>query len=152
MNNYLSISEYVKNKFNLNTIVVGGNSFYEKNTSKIFDNYEFIFNLVGKTDLQDLYRLLQDSEFYLGPDSGTLHIASMLKKKIIGLYATSNPYRTGPFKNMSHTINLYPKAVKIYLNSDINSITWGKRVRSREAMNLITIDDVKNKVNEILSV
>ena len=95
---------------------------------------------------------LQDSEFYLGPDSGTLHIASMLKKKIIGLYATSNPYRTGPFKNMSHTINLYPKAVKIYLNSDINSITWGKRVRSREAMNLITIDDVKNKVNEILSV
>ena len=96
--------------------------------------------------------MLHDSEFYLGPDSGTLHIASMLKKKIIGLYATSNPYRTGPFKNMSHTINLYPKAVKIYLNSDINSITWGKRVRNREAMNLITIDDVKNKVNEILSV
>ena len=152
MNNYISISEYVKNKFNINTVVVGGNSFYEKNTSKIFDKYEFIFNLVGKTDLQDLYRLLQDSEFYLGPDSGTLHIASMLKKKIIGLYATSNPCRTGPFKNMSHTINLYPKAVKIYLNSDINSITWGKRVRSREAMNLITIDDVKNKVNEILSV
>ena len=44
----------------------------------------------------------------------------MLKKKIIGLYATSNPYRTGPFKNMSHTINLYPKAVKIYLNKIAN--------------------------------
>ena len=136
----------------MNTIVVGGNSFYEKNASEIFDNYEFIFNLVGKTDLQDLYRLLHNSEFYLGPDSGTLHIASMCKKKIIGLYATSNPYRTGPFKNMSHTINFYPKAVKIYLKSNISSITWGKRVRNREAMKLITIDDVKNKVDEILSV
>ncbi len=151
MSNYISVSEYVKNKFNLNTIVVGGNSVYERNTSKIFDDYGFIFNLVGKTDLQDLYKLLRDSEFYLGPDSGTLHIASMLKKKIIGLYATSNPYRTGPFKNMSHTINQYPKAVKIYLSKDINSVTWGERVRNREAMNLITIDDVKNKVNEILS-
>ena len=67
------------------------------------------------------------------------------------MYATSNPYRTGPFKNMSHTINQYPKAVKIYLSKDINSVTWGERVRNREAMNLITIDDVKNKVNEILS-
>tara|TARA_Y100000996_G_scaffold415131_1_gene408360 strand:- start:380 stop:1402 length:1023 start_codon:yes stop_codon:yes gene_type:complete len=152
MSRYISIAEYVKKNFNINTIIVGGKSDYEKNKSIRFDGYEFIFNLVGKTSLQDLYRLIRDSEFYLGPDSGTLHIASMLKKNVIGLFATSNPYRTGPFRNMTHTINKYPQAINIYLHKDIDSVKWGKRVRNSNAMDLITVDDVKSKVDEILSI
>ncbi len=35
--------------------------------------------------------VLNMSKFYIGPDSGTLHMANMLALPIIGLYATSNP-------------------------------------------------------------
>ena len=74
----------------------------------------------------------------------------MIGKKIIGLYATSNPYRTGPYKNMNYTINKYPDAVKLYKKRNIDNLKWGERVRHKRAMSLIKIEDVREKVDEIL--
>ena len=74
----------------------------------------------------------------------------MLRKKVIGLYATSNPFRTGPYKNMEYIINKYPEAMKLYKNKEISSVKWGERIRNNDAMKLITIDEVKNKIDLIL--
>ena len=80
INNYKVIAEYVKDSFDIDMVVVGGKSNYEIEMSKNLCCTTFIKNLVGKTNLQDLYNLIKKSEFYLGPDSGTLHIASMIGK------------------------------------------------------------------------
>ena len=150
INNYKIISEYVKEKYGIEMILVGGQSKYEREMSEKICTNNYIYNLVGKTKLQDLYRILSKAKFYLGPDSGTLHIASMLRKKVIGLYATSNPFRTGPYKNMEYIINKYPEAMKLYKNKEISSVKWGERIRNNDAMKLITIDEVKNKIDLIL--
>ena len=94
--------------------------------------------------------VLSLSKLYIGPDSGTLHMARMVDIPIIGLYATSNPYRTGPYQRMEYVINKYEEAVEKYLDISDKSIKWGERVRNADAMNLITINDVKDKIKRII--
>ena len=148
--NYKSIIKYLLDNYNIDSVMVGGNSKHELAQSKFLDSEKRLYNLVGKTNLQELYNILKMCELYIGPDSGTLHIASMLDKPIIGLYATSNPDRTGPIGNMEYVINKYSDALKKYNNSEVKSVKWGTRVRNKKAMDLINIKDVTEKIDRIL--
>jgi heptosyltransferase I len=77
-------------------------------------------------------------------------MANMLNLPIIGLYATSNPLRTGPYLNQKYVINKYNEAMLRFLNREANDIKWGERVRDKDAMKLISLNDVKNKIREII--
>ena len=150
INNYITICKYLSDKYDIDSVVVGGKSNYEINESKKIGAEKFIHNLVGKTSLQELYNIIKGCEFYIGPDSGTLHIASMLRKPVIGLFATSNPLRTGPYDNMNYVINKYEIALKKYNNKSIHEVKWGARIRNNQAMSLITQDDVIDMADKIL--
>ena len=150
INNYIAICKYLSDTYDINSVIVGGKSNYEIDESKKIGSEKFIHNLVGKTNLQELYNILKCSKFYIGPDSGTLHIASMLRKPVIGLFATSNPLRTGPYNNMDYIVNKYEIALKKYNNKSINEVKWGARIRNNQAMSLITQKDVIDMVDKIL--
>ena len=150
LKNYKFISKYVFSNYNLKTVIVGGKSNYEVEKSKIFDE-SHIINLVGKTNLHQLCNIIKKCKFYIGPDSGTLHIASMMGKNVVGLYVTSNPDRTGPFNNMNHIINKYPLALMKYKNKEISNAKWGERIREKDAMSLITIDEVGEMIDRIMN-
>ena len=150
INNYITICKYLSDRYDIDSVVVGGKSNYEIDESKKIGAEEFIHNLVGKTNLQELYNIINGCEFYIGPDSGTLHIASMLRKPVIGLFATSNPLRTGPYNNMNYVINKYEIALKKYNNKSIHEVKWGARIRNNQAMSLITQDDVIDMADKIL--
>ena len=77
-------------------------------------------------------------------------MARMVDKPIIGLYATSNPKRTGPYQKLEHVIDKYSEALEKFSSKKKSSVKWGERVRDPNAMNLITIDDVKAKIKEII--
>ncbi len=151
LENYKIISEFLYNKYQTRTVVVGGSSEYEMKKSKTFCGVHYIENFVGKTNLEELYNILKNCHTYIGPDSGTLHIASMLNKPVIGLYATSNPKRTGPYQNMEYTINKYTDALKTFENKSEDDVKWGFRVRNKKAMSLIKIDDVKTMIDKVMT-
>jgi len=52
--------------------------------------------LAGKTNLQQLAALLQRASLVISADSGPLHIASAVGKKVIGIYGPTMPQSTGP--------------------------------------------------------
>ena len=74
----------------------------------------------------------------------------MLNKPVIGLFATSNPERTGPIGNMKYIVNKYPNALMKFYKLSINQTKWGKRIRNKNAMDLITVDEVIKNIDEIL--
>ena len=39
----------------------------------------------------------------------------------------------------------------MFSNKSIKNVKWGERVRDPEAMNLISINDVKNEIRKIIS-
>ena len=149
--NFLTLSEYCKNEYSLNTVLLGKTSKEKSNEIESYlENNQSIINLINKTSLLEMLSILNKSQFYIGPDSGTLHMARMLDLPVIGLYATSNPLRTGPYCKLEYTINKYPQALEAFLDKKIENVKWGERVRNREAMKLIKIDDVKVQIKRVM--
>ncbi len=149
--NYATISEYCKNEYSLNTVILGKTSDDKlANLHKCYRETSSALNLVNKTSLTEMLCVLNLSKLYIGPDSGTLHMARMVDIPIIGLYATSNPQRTGPYQRLDYVINKYNKALEKFSSQSIDTVKWGQRVRDPNAMKLITIDDVKTEIKKIL--
>ncbi len=109
-----------------------------------------VIDLVGRTSLKELAAVIARSRCLVGPDSGPVHLASAFDVPAIGLYATSNPLRTGPYRNRDYVIDRYPEAVRRFLNSDPENLQWGARVRHPDAMDLITVDDVCQQIDRLL--
>jgi heptosyltransferase I len=104
-------------------------------------------DLAGQTSLKQLAALIDAADLVICPDSGPAHMATAFGTPVLGLYATSNPDRTGPFAARELTVNRYPDAAIKYLGKPVEKLHWGQRVRHPDAMDLITIDDVISKID-----
>ncbi len=107
-----------------------------------------VVNLTGQTSLKQLAAVLEQASMMISPDTGPAHIANAVGTPVIGLYATSNPDRTGPY-DREYTVNRYPDALALTSQS-VDTVRWGKRVRDPEAMSLITVSDVIEKIDELM--
>ena len=109
-------------------------------------------NLIGKTSLKELAALINAADLVICPDSGPAHMATAFSTPVLGLYATSNPDRTGPFASRELTANRYPDAALKYLGKPVEQLRWGQRVRHPNAMDLITIEDVADKIDAFFDI
>lgn len=107
-------------------------------------------NLVGQTSLVQLLALLEQSACLIAPDTGPAHLATVAGTPVIGLYASSNPQRTGPYNDRQIVIDCYPQALQKYSGKDLVEARWGERVRDPDVMRLIGIETVKQRLNEQL--
>jgi len=134
-------------------VLTGGNSEVEQEYGEALatDAMKPVANLVGKTSLKELFALISAADLVICPDSGPAHMATASGTPVISLFATSNPDRTGPYLSRSLTVNRYPEAARKYLHRGVDALRWGQRVRHRDAMGLITIDDVTSKIDMFFS-
>ena len=77
-------------------------------------------------------------------------MATTVGTPVIGLYATSNPERSGPYLSRHLTVNAYVDAVGRYLGKSVNQVRWGQRVRDPGAMGLIRLKQVNAKIDDVL--
>jgi len=117
----------------------------------ILDGTQGVKSLIGKTSLKEVLALLESADLVICPDSGPAHMATAAGTPVIGLYATSNPERTGPYNSLPYTVNRYPDAVMQEFGKPVEQIRFGKRVREPEAMQLITVEDVLQKTAKALA-
>ena len=115
------------------------------------DTPHAVINLVGKTNLQQLMALTERATIMIAPDTGPAHIATMFGVPVIGLFASSNPLRTGPYLSQQTAVNKYPAALEKFLGKSIDEVKWGKRIRKAEVMNLISPNDVNKKIDLIVN-
>src|SRR6185503_21327673 len=109
-------------------------------------------NLIGTTSLKQLLAILQRASVVLCPDSGPAHMATAVGTPVVGLYATSNRHRTGPYFSQNLVVDRYPDAVAREFGRPIETLRWGQRVRDPAAMNLITVADVVAKIDAAFAV
>jgi len=149
---YAEVADYIKEKYNYDIVLTGGNSKIEKEYAlKIMQSCSHSpINLIGKTRIKELLSIIEEATFMISPDSGPAHMATAMNTPVVGLYATTNPDRARPYLSSSWTVNRYPDAIQKKYNKKVEEVAWGSRVRDEWAMNLITIEDVKNKVDSLL--
>lgn len=145
------IADHVYSHYGLSTVIIGSPSARESAVAAEIAALARspVRNLVGQTSLKALLAVIEGAELVLTPDSGPMHFAAAVATPVIGLFATSNPERTGPCTDR-WLINRYPEAVQRYLGQSVDAVRWGRRVRVRAAMELITEADIVAQIGAVL--
>jgi len=149
--NYSTIIEHLAGK-GCRIVLTGGRSELEIEYGEALSANGAVDNLIGKTSLKELAALINAADLLICPDSGPAHMATAFSTPVLGLYATSNPERTGPYASRELTVNRYPDAALKYLGKPVDKLRWGQRVRHPEAMDLITVHDVVGKIDAFFDV
>ncbi len=151
--NYIAVAEYAHRVHGLEVLITGGPTPLERDYgARIAEGAQApVTNLVGNTNLKQLYAVLERAAVVVSPDSGPVHMATAAGTPVIGLYASSNPDRTGPYQQRQWTVNCYPEALMKECGKTVDEVRWGKRVRNPDAMELVTVADVTKRLDALLS-
>jgi heptosyltransferase-2 len=97
-------------------------------------------NLGGKTKLGDAIDLMSLCDTIISNDSGLMHVAAALDKKLIAIFGSSDPYHTPP---------MHPNAVIEYLGLECSPCF--KRECPLSHLNCLKQIKPLTIINEILS-
>jgi heptosyltransferase I len=149
---YAALSDYAAQRYQMHVVLTGGPSQVEMHFgAHILERCTIKpLNLIGGTTLKELLAVLQRASALIAPDTGPVHMATAVGIPVIGLYATSNPLRTGPYLSQQWVVNKYPDSLKAESRLSVEEATWGKRVRNLQAMNRISISDVTEKLDMLM--
>ncbi|MEH0742526.1 glycosyltransferase family 9 protein [Vibrio cholerae] len=110
-----------------------------------------VINLIGQTNLKQLTAVLKHADIVIAPDTGPAHLATTQGTPVIGLYAHSNPYRTGPYNNLDIVVSVYQEHVEEQYGKPVETLAWGTRAKGDYLMQSITLDMVKEKLDFVLN-
>jgi len=149
---YAAVIDYTATTYNLQTILTGGPATEEREFGEaiITKTQAPVNNMIGRSSLKQLQAILAAADVVIAPDTGPAHMAAATGVPVIGLYASSNPLRTGPYSSLKWTINKYPQALKKFNQLDVADAPWGKRVRANEVMDCITVKDVMDMLDKVM--
>lgn len=109
-----------------------------------------LHDYVGKTDLQQLLALIKEARLVVAPDTGPAHMATTVGTKVVGLYAHSNPARTGPYQSLKHCVSVYAECVSEQYKTSWQSLPWGTRAKGADLMSRISVSSVIEQIDMIL--
>lgn len=130
-------------------MLCGGPTALEKNLADVIQSHsQHTFdNQVGKTSLIQLLAVLKQASLVLAPDTGPLHMAVTQGTPVIGLYAHSNPGRTGPYYYRDYTVSIYHEVIAQQVDG---LIKWGKRAKGEHLMAMIEADEVIQSMKKLI--
>ncbi len=149
---YAYIADYAQQQYGMQVVLTGGPAENERAMAAAIEQacQHTLVNLVGQTNLKQMLAVLAQGSVLISPDTGPAHMATAVGLPVIGLYASSNPRRTGPYLSEQWLVDKYPEALLKYNKQHVSDVRWGQRVRSAEVMDCISTDDVKHQLDALL--
>lgn len=149
---YAAVADYLSSK-QFKIILCGGpgkldkllGQQIEQHTNNISQSY------IGKTSLKQMLALLQKAQMVIAPDTGPAHMATTVNTPVVGLYAHSNPRRTGPYSSLQYTASVYDEIVAQQHGKPWDQLPWGTRVKGEDLMKQISTAQVTAKIDELLA-
>ncbi|MDQ2069618.1 glycosyltransferase family 9 protein [Natronospira bacteriovora] len=150
---YARVIEHAAREHGMATLITGGPTERERAMAAAIEEEAEcpVTSLVGETSLKQLFALIRRATAVLCPDSGPAHMGTAAGTPVIGLYASSNPDRTGPYFSRQWCVNRYPEALLAETGKTVEEVRWGTRVRNPEVMDRIEVEDVVEKLDGVVS-
>ena len=149
---YASIANHIHAK-GKKVVLCGGPGELDKKTSQaiITQSAEIFADFTGQTSLHQLLMLLKHAQLVIAPDTGPAHMAATVGTPVIGLYAHSNPRRTGPYNSIEQTVSVYDSCIREQKGKPWEALPWGTRAKGKHLMEKISFQAVAQKVDETLN-
>ncbi|HKE93157.1 MAG TPA: glycosyltransferase family 9 protein [Povalibacter sp.] len=149
---YAQIADYAVGSLGLRVVLCGGRSELEQSMGREIQAHmkQRCENAIGKDTLLELLATLERTTVLLTPDSGPAHMATAVGTPVIGLYAATNPARSGPYLSRQWCIDKYDVAARRLLNKPATELAWTTKIEKPGVMDLITPDEVIKKLHSVL--
>ncbi len=150
---YAQVADYAASTFGMRVLLCGGRSRYEQQmgeqiTAQMRQPH---LNMIGKDTLPQLLATLQRATMLITPDSGPAHMATAVGTPVIGLYAATNPARSGPYLSRQWCVDKYDAAAQKYFGKPASELAWTTKIERPGVMDLIRPEDVMKKLHAVLS-
>jgi heptosyltransferase I len=149
---YAAVADYAARRHHMRIILCGGPSTLEVETGAAIEKAATatIINQIGRDTLPELLALLGRASVLVTPDSGPAHMATMVGTPVVGLYAATNPARSGPYLSRLWCVDAYAQAARRYRGRTPEKLPWTEKIEQRGVMDLIGVDQVTGKLDELL--
>jgi heptosyltransferase I len=149
---YAAVADYAARHHGMRVILAGGPSRLEIDTGAEIERVARapLVNQIGRDTLPELLGLLSRATALLTPDSGPAHMATMVKTPVLGLYAATNPARSGPYLSRLWCVDAYPQAARRFRHRTPERLPWTDKIEERGVMDLIEVAQVTAKLDELL--
>jgi heptosyltransferase I len=149
---YAAVADYAANQHGMRVILCGGPTALEREVGAAIEAAVQIpvINQIGRDTLPQMLALLGRATVLVAPDSGPAHMATMVRTPVVGLYAATNPARSGPYLSRQWCVNAYPDAARRFRGRPPERLPWTEKIEERGVMNLITVAQVTAKLDQAL--
>ncbi|QIB65407.1 glycosyltransferase family 9 protein [Kineobactrum salinum] len=140
---YAALADHAIRQHGMRVVLVGSPAAFERAMCAAIEAAMEgpVHNLSGQDTLKQLAALLTHADLLLAPDTGPAHIASAVGTDVLGLYAASNPHRSGPYRSIEWCVDRYPEALLKFTGKRVEEARWGAKAEYPGAMELITVRD-----------
>jgi heptosyltransferase I len=150
---YAAVAEHAVRQHGMRVILCGGPNQLERDVAQEIVKRAGVpvLDQVGRDTLPQLLALLARATVLVTPDSGPAHMATMVGTPVVGLYAATNPERSGPYLSRRWCVNRYDAAARQFLKKPAIELPWTKKIELPGVMELIRVEDVTGKLDELLA-
>lgn len=149
---YAAVARHAIEHHGMQVILTGGPAAHERAmAAAIKVHCPAALDQVGKDTLPQLLALLERATVLLAPDTGPLHMATMVGTPVIGLYAATNPARSGPYLSRRWCIDAFARAAGEFRQSTPEALPWATKIEQPGVMELITVDEVCKQLDALLA-
>lgn len=148
---YIDVLRRAQEKWQVQVVITGGPGDFDKQLAEQILQEIPAINLAGKTKPKQLLALISKATAVLCPDTGPSHMSTAVNTPVIALHAVTNPLISGPYLFQHLVVNRYPEAAEKILGSASVEEVWGQHVHGDESMQLISVDEVMEKLAKVLS-
>ena len=149
---YAALAEHAIGRHGMRVILAGGPGESERLMGAAIEESCRVplSNQIGKDTLPELLGLLARARVLVSPDSGPVHMATMVGTPVIGLYAATNPARSGPYLSGRWCVDAYAEAARRFRGCEPGELPWTHKIEEPGVMDLIQVDQVTGKLDELL--
>jgi len=150
---YAAVADHAVARHGMRVLICGGRSDLELSYgARIAELMRHpATNLVGKDTLLELLATLVRATAVLTPDSGPAHMATTVGTPVIGLYAATNPARSGPYYSREWCVDRFDAAARRFLGRSADELPWPTKIERPGVMDLIEVGDVIGRLDALMA-
>jgi heptosyltransferase I len=152
---YAAVIAHAQNVLGLKVILCGGPGEIERNMGEAIESALAaaggapLVNQIGRSTLPQLLALLGRARVLISPDSGPAHMGTLAGLPVVGLYASTNSRRGGPYRSLEWCVDRYDAAARLYRGKPAAQLPWTTKIRNPGVMDLIEVGDVIERLEKL---
>jgi heptosyltransferase I len=149
---YAQVADHAARRWHMRVILCGGPSRAEREMGDRIAALarEPLIDQIGRDTLVQMTALLRAATVLLTPDSGPAHMAAMVNTPVIGLYAPTNPARSGPYLSREWSVNRFPEAARAFEGREPEELPWSVKIEKPGVMDLIRPEEVIERLDQFM--